>query len=459
MTKEEIHILKEKQQAFFLSGKTLDLSFRLSMLDKLHDAILRYEGRIQEALKKDLGKSTFEGDMCEIRLTLSEISYMRKHLKRYAKDRRVKTNLANYVAKCFIHSSPYGNVLIMSPWNYPILLTLEPLCDALAAGNTVLLKPSAYSPTTTAVLKELIASTFPEEYVAVVTGGREENGALLEEKFDYIFFTGSKTVGKEVMKAASRHLTPVTLELGGKSPVIVTKDADLPLTAKRIVFGKFLNCGQTCVAPDYLLVDRTVKDDLVKELIKETVRQYGENPLENEDYGKIINKKHFLRVAGLIAPEKVVFGGKTKESTLQIAPTILDGVTVDDKVMQEEIFGPILPVLTYDKLEEAVSYIQSKDHPLAFYVFSRDRNIQKKLLSEIGFGGGCVNDTIMHLATSQMGFGGFGESGMGQYHGKSGFDTFSHGKSIVNKATWIDMPMRYQPYKKLYHKLLSIILR
>ncbi len=459
MTKDEIFNLKGLQESFFKEGKTLDPKYRIDALGRLYNAVVRYQDELRSALHSDLGKSAFEADMCEIRLTLSEISFMLKHVKKYSKTRRIRTNLANFAGPSRSFPSPYGNVLIMSPWNYPVLLTLEPLCDALAAGNTAIIKTSAYSPRTSDVISRMIAETFHEEYVAVVTGGRDENSSLLDEKFDYIFFTGSKSVGRTVMKAAARHLTPVTLELGGKSPVIVTEDADIKLAARRIVFGKFLNCGQTCVAPDYILVDSKVHDRLIEEMKKQTAEQFGKDAFENSNYGKIINEKHFDRILSLIDTDKVILGGKGDRKSLRIEPTIMDNVSLNDRVMGEEIFGPVLPVLTYNYLEEAVRTIASMDHPLAFYLFSNDRRTQRKLVSELGFGGGCINDTIVHLATSNMGFGGFGESGMGQYHGKAGYDTFTHYKSIYRKSNWIDLPMRYQPYSETMHKLINLILR
>ena len=458
MDKERIHGIVEKQKRYFLSGATLDVKERIRNLKKLHKALLDNEEELRIALKKDLGKSGFESDMCEVRLTESEVSYMISHTSRFAKDKRVRTPLSQFHSRSFVHQSPYGNVLVMSPWNYPLLLTMEPLADALSAGNTVVIKSSAYSAATTAVMKEIITKTFPEELVAYVDGGREENEALLEEKFDYIFFTGSKNVGRIVMEKASRHLTPVTLELGGKSPVIVEKDADIPLAARRIVFGKFLNCGQTCVAPDYILVAKEIRGSLIEHLVKESERQYGPKPLENKDYGKIINEKHYRRILSLIDEEKVVTGGYGNQETLQIAPTILKDVTEDDSVMQEEIFGPLLPILTYDDIEEAIEFVQKREHPLALYIFSKPRNAMK-IMERIGFGGGCINDTIIHLATSAMGFGGFGESGMGSYHGKKGFQCFSHETSIVDKKRWIDLPMRYQRYKSLYHSLIRFFLK
>lgn len=457
MQKEIIHEIVEKQKAYFLSGATLGVKERINNLKKLHEAVVRNEEKLRAALKKDLGKSSFESDMCEVRLTESEISYMISHTRRFSKDKTIHTPLSHFHSHSYVHYTPYGNVLIMSPWNYPVLLTLEPLSDALAAGNTVVLKSSLYSPETTKVMKEMIQETFPEELVAYVDGGREENQALLDEKFDYIFFTGSKHVGRFVMEKAAKNLTPVTLELGGKSPVVVEKDADIPLASRRIVFGKYLNCGQTCVAPDYILVDESIKQKLVENIKEEIIRQFGKEPLTNPDYGKIINTKHFDRILSLIDENKVVFGGKSDRNTLQIEPTVMVDVSSQDPVMQEEIFGPVLPIIEYTNTQEAIEFIQKREHPLAFYVFTKPKKA-KQIMNRIGFGGGCINDTIIHLATSEMGFGGFGESGMGSYHGKKGFLCFSHEASIVDKKRWIDLPMRYQRYKEIYHRLIRLFL-
>ena len=459
MTEQEIRCIVDGQRSFFLTGNTLDVEFRIQSLQKLKTFILKYESEIHAAIQKDLGKSNFESYMCETGLTLSEISYMLKHVRSFAKEKRVHTPLAQFHSKSYRKPSPHGVVLIMSPWNYPFLLTIEPLVDAIAAGNTAVIKPSAYSPNTSAVIYRMISECFSPEYVSVITGGRAENTCLLGEKFDYIFFTGSQSVGKEVMRKAAEHLTPVTLELGGKSPCIVEKSANLKLAARRIVFGKYLNCGQTCVAPDYIYCDTSVKDALLKELRHQIRKQFGKQPLNNVNYGKIINEKHFQRICSLIDPSKVVVGGETNQERLQIAPTVMDHVTFQDAVMEQEIFGPVLPVLTYQTLDEAISQIQSMPHPLALYLFTSDQTIAQKVTSRCGFGGGCINDTIIHLATSEMGFGGFGESGMGSYHGKDGFDTFSHYKSIVDKKTWLDLPMRYQPYRALHNKLIHMFLK
>ncbi|MBD5169135.1 MAG: aldehyde dehydrogenase [Oscillibacter sp.] len=455
-----IHEIVEAQRKFFRTGATLPVSFRVEMLKKLRDAVDRYEDGITKALAADLGKSGYESFMCEIGLVRSEISYMIRHAGRLSREHTVWTPLAQFASRSFQKPSPYGNTLIMSPWNYPVLLTLDPLADAIAAGNTAVVKPSAYAPATSALLAELIGSCLPAEYVAVVTGGRQENAALLEEKFDFVFFTGSQAVGKEVLRHTAEHLTPAVLELGGKSPCIVDETAKIPLAARRIVFGKYLNCGQTCVAPDYILCHSGVKDRLLEALCKEVRRQYGEDPLQNPDYGRIVNEKHFQRLLGLIDPGKVVLGGGAAPDRLQIAPTILDGVTTGDTVMQEEIFGPILPIITYDHFEDLYGFLADQPKPLALYLFSQDRDRIRQAMSRFRFGGGCVNDVVIHLATSEMGFGGVGESGMGAYHGRVGFETFSHTKSIVDKKTWMDLPMRYQPYqKKLYGKLLHLFLR
>ena len=459
MTEQEIKDLVTRQRKYFQTGATLPVSVRVDALKRLYGVISGCEKEIHTALKRDLGKSGFESYMCETGLVLEEISYMLKHIHRFAREKNVRTPLAQFHSRSFKKPSPYGVTLIMSPWNYPFMLTLSPLVDALAAGNTAVVKPSAYSPHTSDVILQMLSQCFDPEYVAVVTGGRAENTCLLREHFDYIFFTGSQSVGKEVMRNAAEHLTPVTLELGGKSPCIVDKSADIKLAARRIVFGKYLNCGQTCVAPDYIYCHRSVKDRLVKEVQKQLQKQYGKQPLRNPNYGKIINEKHFDRLLGLIDKNKTVHGGGSDRHALRIEPTVLDNVTFADAVMQEEIFGPIMPILIFDNLDEAIRNINAMPHPLALYLFTSDKAAAKKVTSRCGFGGGCINDTIIHLATTEMGFGGFGESGMGSYHGKVGFDTFSHYKSIVDKKTWIDLPMRYQPYRKLHEKMIRFFLK
>ena len=459
MTEQEIRDILQQQNHFFSSGKTIPAEFRLKQLESLKEAMICHEADLAAALKEDLGKSRMESYMCEIGLTLSELTWMQKHLRSLMRSKRVSTPAAQFAAKSFRSPSPYGTVLIMSPWNYPVLLTLDPLIDAIAAGNTAVVKPSAYAPCTFDVMKTMIEECFPAHYVAVVDGGRAENQALLQQRFDMIFFTGGKTVGREVLRHAAEYLTPVTLELGGKSPCIVDSTAKIRLAAKRIVFGKYLNCGQTCVAPDYILCDKRIRDELITAILAEIEKQFGKEPLKNPNYGKIINEKHFERILGLINGEKLVYGGQSEPESLRIAPTVLNNITWDDAVMGEEIFGPLLPILTFDTLDEALDTVESHPHPLALYFFSEDKAAQKKVLDTCRFGGGCINDTIIHLATSDMPFGGVGESGMGSYHGRVGFETFSHYRSIVDKKTWMDLPIRYQKYTGLKEKMMRMFLK
>lgn len=459
MELEELQKILDKQREYFKTGETLDVKFRVDTLKRLKQGIIKHQDEISTALKSDLGKGEFEGYMCEIGLVLSELTYMIKHTKKFAKEVRVKTPLSQFPAKSYRKPSPYGNTLIMSPWNYPLLLTIDPLVDSISAGNTAIVKPSAYSPATSEVIGKIIAETFDEKYVAVVTGGRKENTHLLEQKFDMVFFTGSEAVGKEVLRKTAEHLTPAILELGGKSPCIIDKSANIKLSAKRIVFGKYLNVGQTCVAPDYILCEKSVKTELLKALVEEVERQFDTNPLDNTDYGKIINKKHYDRLMGLIDKDKVVIGGKGNKDTLRIEPTILDNVTFDDAVMGEEIFGPILPIIEVESMDEVVDIVTSRSKPLALYLFTSDKAVIDKITSRCQFGGGCINDTIIHLASTELSFGGVGESGMGSYHGKYGFEAFSHIKNIVDKKTWLDLPMRYQPYTKANEKLIKKFLK
>ncbi|MBQ8684628.1 MAG: aldehyde dehydrogenase [Clostridia bacterium] len=459
MQEQEIARILTAQRAYFESGATYPVQARINALKRLQTTIRQNAEEICEALEKDLGKSRFEGYTCEVGMALDEIGYMLKNLKKFARPKRVKTPLAQFASKSFVLPTPRGNTLIVSPWNYPFLLAVDPLVDSLAAGNTAIVKPSAYSPHTSALLEKLLNACFSEELVAVVTGGREENACLLKQKFDFIFFTGSQAVGREVLKRAAEHLTPVALELGGKSPCIVDETANIPLAAKRIVFGKYLNCGQTCVAPDYILCDKRVKDRLVAEIVAQIKAQFGAEPLENPDYGKMINEKHFARVLGLINAEKTVFGGGSDKDALRIEPTVLDGVEWSDAVMREEIFGPVLPVLTFADFDEVYPLLADKQKPLALYLFTSDKRRAKQAFSRLRFGGGCINDTVIHLATTSMGFGGVGESGMGAYHGKTGFDLFSHQKSVVDKKTWLDLPIRYQPYTKAKEKWVRRFLK
>ena len=483
MTEQEIRTILRRQREYFATGATLSREFRAKQLGKLKASLQCHETELNDALRQDLGKSRMESYMCEIGLTLSELTWMQKHLRGLMQEKRVPTPLSQFAARSFRSPSPYGTVLIMSPWNYPVLLTLDPLIDAIAAGNTAVVKPSAYAPATAAVLKNILEECFPIEYVAVITGGRTENQALLQQRFDMIFFTGGKIVGREVLRSAAEYLTPVTLELGGKSPCIVDATAKLPLAARRIVFGKYLNCGQTCVAPDYVLCDVRIRDRLVEAIRAEIARQFGADPLQNPDYGKIINEKHFHRLLGLMDAEKIVCGGQYDEKMLRIAPTVMTDVDWSDAVMGEEIFGPILPVLTYnahdaekgvaqndfcrdapgthaaagDFVDWAIRCVEEHPHPLALYFFSEDKKAQRRILDHCHFGGGCINDTIIHLATSAMPFGGVGESGMGGYHGKYSFDTFSHQKSVLKRLARPDVALRYAPYGQKLRQLKRLM--
>ena len=458
MEAQQIAEIVERQHAYFRTNATYDADARKQSLLRLHDCVKRHEADIDAALKADLGKSPDEAYVSEIGLVLSETSYQASHMKRWSRPQLHPTNLANSFAKSQTIRVPYGVVLIMAPWNYPFLLTLEPLAGAIAAGNCVVLKPSAYAPASSALLRQICEECFDPELVCVVEGGRAENSALLDQKWDYIFFTGSVKVGQLVMERASKTLTPVSLELGGKSPCIIDRTADLPVAATRVAFGKWLNLGQTCVAPDYVLVDRTVHDEFLELLVKEVHKMYGAEPLANPDYGKMVNRKHFDRVSSLIDPDKVVLGGRADAQTLRIEPTILDGVTPDDAVMGEEIFGPVLPILVYDSLDAAEDFIRERPTPLALYIFTSDRETEKRFTRCVPFGGGCVNDTIIHLATPYIGFGGMGASGMGSYHGRRSFETFTHEKSLVKKYCHPDLPMRYQPYQKWKNKIVRLFL-
>lgn len=448
----------EKQRVFFKSGKTINYQFRLSALKKLRETIINEQSTIIKALQLDLNKSETESYMTEIGLVISDLNYQIKHLKKNMKNKMVKTPLAQFKSKSFTSPYPYGNVLIISPWNYPILLTLEPLAGAIAAGNTVIIKPSEDSPNCSKVIKEIISNCFPNEYVAVIEGDYKVASSLLKEKWDYIFFTGSTNIGKIVYQAASQNLTPVTLELGGKSPVIVEKTAKLEIAAKRIVFGKFINCGQTCVAPDYILIDEEIKDKFIEYLIKYINILYPDY-LSNDDYGKIINEKHFYRLLNYLNEVNVIYGGQNNISDLKIEPTIVEVTNFNAKIMNEEIFGPILPIYVYKNFNEIYDLIAINKEPLALYLFTENKAVQSQILNKIQFGGGCINDTIIHLATNNLGFGGVGKSGIGSYHGKLSFKTFSHYRSIVKKTTYLDLPFRYTPYTKLKNKLIKLFLK
>ncbi|MGG0755900.1 aldehyde dehydrogenase [Brevibacillus laterosporus] len=447
-----IQDLLSKQHQFFHSRQTKNVAFRIEALQKLRSTIMLHEQEIYQALLADLHKSQFETYSTEIGIVLEEIRYICKHLQGWAKPKRVKTALTHFGSKGYIYSEPYGVTLIIAPWNYPFQLALLPLIGSIAAGNCAVIKPSELTPRTSDLLRRLIEQTFPAEFISVVEGGIEVSNQLLAEKFDYIFFTGSVPVGRVVMEAASKHLTPFTLELGGKSPCIVHRDANLRLAAKRIVWGKFLNAGQTCVAPDYLLVDSSVKQELIRQL-KTSIQELYPDALSNQDYTHIVNRRHFERLLSYLDQEKIIHGGNVTPSTLAIEPTLLDNVTWQDPVMQDEIFGPILPILTYDELAEVVSRISAQPKPLALYLFTESKETEKLLLSHLSFGGGCINDTIFHIATPYLPFGGVGNSGIGSYHGKGSFDVFSHQKSVLKQTTLFDIPVRYHTTKQALKKI------
>ena len=442
------NILKE-QREFFNSQKTKNLSFRKMYLEKLRDVILKNEELLYEAISKDFGKSKFETYAVEISFVLKDIDYFLKNLKSLSRPKRVGTNIANQFGSSKIHPEPLGCTLVIGAWNYPYQLSLSPMVAALAAGNTCILKPSEIAENTMKAMSKIINENFPKEYLHVIEGGIEETTEILKLKFDKIFFTGSTKVGKIVYEAAAKHLTPVILELGGKSPVIVTSEANFEVAAKRIVWGKFLNSGQTCVAPDYILVDEKVKDSFLDSL-KSYIQKFNYQP-DSEHYTRIINDRNFDRLIKLIDQEKVFFGGKYDAAKRYIEPTIMNNVTWDDAVMQEEIFGPILPVLTFKNFNEALLQIGAHEKPLSAYLFTNDSEEKENFISKISFGGGCINDVAMHLSNDSLPFGGVGNSGMGNYHGKFGFEAFSHQKSILDRATWGEPDLKYPPYteKKL----------
>ncbi len=439
-------------------NSALSIAERKTYLKKLYKNILDMQPEIYAALKADLNKSEAESYMTEIGMTLSEISFMLRHLKSFSKPKTKHTPLSNFPAKSYVLPSAYGLVLVISPWNYPFMLSVEPIVDAISAGNLVVLKPSEISPNTSNVLAKLIAKTFKPEHVTTVLGGVEECTYLLDQNFDYIFYTGSTRVGEIVMKKAAEHFTPVTLEMGGKSPTIVDETANISLAAKRIIFGKLLNAGQTCVAPDYIYCHSSIKDKLIYELERQIILQYSTDPLSNPNYPKMINQKQFLNMLNLIDKKEVVFGGKYNKNTLKIEPTILN-CTFASPAMQNEIFGPIIPIVCFDNILEVVKNINSMAKPLALYLFSNSKTTQNLILNKCNFGGGCVNDTIMHIANPNLGFGGLKQSGIGAYHGKVGFDTFTHYKSIVKKSNALDLPMRYQPLSKFKQTLIKLFLK
>ncbi|WP_078547694.1 aldehyde dehydrogenase [Litchfieldia alkalitelluris] len=454
---DHIQELKRKQQDYFSQGATKSVQFRMKALKTLKHLIISNEKALMSALKEDLNKSNFDAYVTEIGILLEEIRFTMKHLKKWAQPRRIKSSLAQFGSKSYIYPEPYGVVLIIAPWNYPFQLAIAPLIGAIAAGNCAILKPSELTPQTSKLLGKLISDSFPKEYISVIQGGVEASQALLREKFDYIFFTGSVPVGKIIMEAAAKHLTPVTLELGGKSPCIVHKDSNLKIAAKRIAWGKFMNAGQTCVAPDYLYVHEKVKEEFLSLLINAIDDIFGENIFERGEYTRIVSPRHFNRLISFLSDGKLSYGGQYDQRLLTIEPTILEDINWEDEVMKDEIFGPILPILTYSDVNNMIKEINQRPKPLALYVFSESDEIQQFILDKISFGGGCINDTVYHLSSPYLPFGGVGESGIGAYHGKGSFDVFSHEKSILKQTTLFDLPYRYPNTKDALKKIKRLI--
>ena len=447
-------------QRKYLSDKgTIDVNTRIENLKKLKNNIKKYEIDIIEALNKDLGKHEFEAYSNEVGFVYSSIEHTIKNIKNWMKPKKVKNDAAQLPGKSYIYKSHYGSVLIIGPYNYPFQLLIEPLIGAIGGGNTVILKPSEYATNIEYIVEKIIKETFDEKYIAVVKGDYTVNSQLLDLQFDYIFFTGSVNVGKIVMEKASKHLTPVTLELGGKSPVIVDNTANLKISAKRIMWGKLINAGQTCVAPDYVLAHEDIYEEFINECINVVKEFYGQDIINNKEFGRIINEKHMTRLSNILEcdKDKIVFGGDIDFEKRYISPTILKDVTTGDKVMSEELFGPILPVLKYKNMEDLKYFISINKNPLAFYVFSEDENFSEDVINRFSFGGGCVNDTISHVASKYLPFGGIGASGMGNYHGKTSFDTFTHTKAIVKKNTKLDINLVFPPYKNKINLIKKIM--
>lgn len=457
---ENLNHMIQRQKQFFLTGKTKSIDFRIDNLKTLKSLVEENEQELLNALKQDLSKSEFEAYTTEIGFVLSEISFTLKNLRKWSKPKRVKSALTHFGSKGFVYKEPYGVALIIGPWNYPINLILSPLIGAIAAGNCAILKPSELTPATSNLLNQLISTYFPKEYIVVIEGDAKTSQALLNENVDYIFFTGSIQVGKMVMEAAAKHLTPVTLELGGKSPCIIHEDAKISFAAKRIVWGKLLNAGQTCVAPDYLLVHHSIKDLLIDEMKKAIVELYGENVLSNQNYTKIINEKHFNRLCNMMKATRgmTISGGSQDPLSQKIEPLLLDEITWNDATMEDEIFGPILPIITYNNINQIIKEISSRPKPLALYVFTENKLVSNKIIDEISFGSCCVNDTVFQIATPHLPFGGVGASGTGAYHGQKSFDTFSHEKSVLKQTTLFDIPLRY-PNTKNGLKLIKKIMK
>lgn len=455
---EQIPTLFQNQKVFFRNGKTLDYKFRKDQLQQLKQMLQKHESEIYMALKKDLNKSEQEAFTTEIGFLYLEIDHAIKNLKNWMQEEEVNTPITHTGTSSYIYKVPYGVTLVIAPWNYPLQLSLAPTIGAIAAGNCVVIKPSEHAPATSALLKKMIDSTFEQAYITVIEGEKQVSQLLSKQPFDYIFFTGSTEVGKLIMKQASDHLTPVTLELGGKSPAIVDSDANIKLAAKRIAWGKFTNAGQTCVAPDFVYVHKKVKKRFIKALKKSIRHFYGKKPLENSDYVRMIHKPHYTRLTNFLNDGTIIHGGNSNEEKLVIEPTIMDDVTWDDSVMQEEIFGPILPVMTFSKTEDVIDPLLQIDKPLALYYFGENKRKQEMILTKLPFGGGCFNDTLFHLANPHLPFGGIGKSGIGSYHGKYTFDTFTHQKSILKQSTTFDMPLRY-PGGKILQTIVKQVMK
>ena len=448
------------EKEYYLSGETLSVKFRIEKLRLLKKVIKDNEEKLLSALKKDLNKSNFEGYVTEIGILYQEIDYAIKNVKKWAKREKKRTDIVYFPAKSYIYKQPYGVVLIISPFNYPIQLAFSPLIGAISAGNCAIIKPSEYAINSAMVIEEIINSTFDKRYINVIDplGGKETVSELLSLKFNYIFFTGSVRVGKIVMEAASKNLIPVTLELGGKSPCIVDKDANIKLSAKRIVWGKYLNVGQTCVAPDYVYVHKDVKEKLLKEMVKEIESEYGKDAKKSEDYARIIRKEEVKRLQGYLDEGEIYYGGEVDIEDRYISPTILTNIKENSKILEEDIFGPIFPVYEFEDITKVIEYVNSKERPLALYYFSEDKNKIETVLSSTTSGGVTINDTIIHVSSTHIPFGGVGNSGMGNYHGKASFDTFTHKKSVVKRSTLMEFPFRFPPYKdklKLIKKLMK----
>ncbi|WP_336069213.1 aldehyde dehydrogenase [Mesoflavibacter sp. CH_XMU1404-2] len=452
-----IEAIVNSQKEFFKTGKTKNIDYRKQLLKQLQSELIKQENNITKALYDDFKKPEFESVISETAIVLQDLKRTIKHIDKWAKPKRVFPSLLNFPSSDYLYSEPYGTALIIAPWNYPYQLALAPLIGAVAAGNTVVLKPSELTPNTSALLSKIITTIFPPKFVTVVEGGVDTSTQLLNQVWDYIFFTGSVGVGKIVAKAAAPNLTPITLELGGKNPCIIDKTANLKLAAKRIVWGKFINAGQTCIAPDYILIDSTIKKKFYKVLEDEIISAYSKNPQQSADFAHIINEKNFNRLAEMLVDENCIIGGETNIENLYISPTIIDEPTLDSKVMEDEIFGPILPVISFKNLDDIDSIIRRYSKPLSLYVFSTNSVQAKQLIKQYSFGGGCINDTVIHFANHRLPFGGVGNSGIGAYHGKYTFDTFSHKKAIVKKGNWLDIPLRYAPYKGKLKQLKSLL--